>query len=163
MPIYPPTYIRIKQAVDHLKREKKILQKDIATRMGITEVSFSRAMDRLKSKNDDDFVIKFQSATKIFTLEWLLYGKEPKFTKDLKIENRATDIRQTVFDLQPRIEGMLAEDDMPLQLPRWAETLVSILSKQIAENEYLHAELKQSIQQVNDLKMELQSLINNKL
>lgn len=162
MPIYPPTYIRIKQAVDYLKREKKILQKDIAPRMGITEVSFSRAMDRLKSKNDDDFVIKFQGATEIFTLEWLLYGNEPKFTKDAKTVNRANEIQQDVL-VYPMSEGMLSEDDMPAQLPRWAETLVSILSKQIAENETLHAELKQSIQQVNELKKELQSIIHNKL
>ena len=48
-------------------------------------------------------------------------------------------------------------------MPIWADTLITILSKQITENEALHAELKQSIQQVNELKKELQSLINNKL
>ena len=162
MPIYPPIYIRIKQAVDHLKREKKILQKDIAKRMGITEVSFSRAMDRLKSKNDDDFIIKFHSATEIFTLEWLLYGKEPKFTKDAKTIDRASEIQNNILG-NTITDDMLGEDDMPPQIPRWAETLISILSKQIAENEVLHAELKQSIQQVNELKKDLQSIIHNKL
>ena len=162
MPIYPPTYIRVKQAVEFLKREKKILQKDIASLMGITDVSFSRAMERLKSKNDDDFIIKFQSTTEIFTLEWLLYGQEPQFTKDVKTVNRANEIQQDVLGY-PIPTDMLGEDDMPAQLPRWAETLVTILSKQIAENEALHAELKQSIQQVQELKKELQTIINNKL
>lgn len=162
MHIYTPTYIRVKQAVEILKREKKILQKDIALKMGITDVSFSRAMERLKSKNDDDFIIRFQNATETFTLEWLLYSQEPKFIKDVKTVNRANEIQQDVLGY-PMSEGMLGEDDMPAQLPRWAETLVSILSKQIAENEILHAELKQSIQQVNELKKELQSIIHNKL
>lgn len=60
--------------------------------------------------------------------------------------------------------GTQVSEDIPLpHMPIWADTLITILSKQITENEALHAELKQSIEQINELKKELQSLINNKL
>ena len=88
MPIYPPTYIRIKQAVDHLKREKKILQKDIATRMGITEVSFSRAMDRLKSKNAPLAVL----------------AKMMGHTNTVQTQRYAKVLAQSVFEEFTRIE-----------------------------------------------------------
>ena len=76
-------YIRVKQAVTWLKRNKGILQKDIADEMGITETSFTRGMARIKEKNDEDFVIAFHSAVKDFiSLDYLLHG-----TGDLLIEN----------------------------------------------------------------------------
>ena len=45
------------------------------------------------------------------------------------------------------------------QLPQWADTLISILSSQIKENEALNRELRQSIQDVNTLKKDLQTII----
>ena len=58
-------YIRVKQALTWLKR-KAILQKDIAKKMGMAEASFTRALARIKEKNDEDFVIAFHSAVKDF-------------------------------------------------------------------------------------------------
>lgn len=57
------------------------------------------------------------------------------------------------------IEGMAADDDPRPHLPTWADTLLGILSKQIAENEVLHSELKQSIAEVNEIKHQLAELI----
>ena len=75
-------YIRVKQALTWLKR-KGILQKDIAKEMGMAEASFTRALARIKEKNDEDFVIAFHSAVKDFiSLDYLLHG-----TGDLLIEN----------------------------------------------------------------------------
>lgn len=45
-------------------------------------------------------------------------------------------------------------------IPSWASTLIEILSKQIKENEALHRELRQSIQEVSQLKTDLQTAIN---
>ena len=44
-------------------------------------------------------------------------------------------------------------------LPQWADTLIEIMSKQIKENEALNRELRQSIQQVNTLRDDLQNLL----
>jgi hypothetical protein len=57
------------------------------------------------------------------------------------------------------IEGMAADDDPRPHLPTWADTLLGILSKQIAENEVLHAELKQSISEVQEMKSQLSDLL----
>lgn len=69
-------YIRVKQALTWLKRNQGILQKDIADKMGMAEASFTRAMARVKEKNDEDFVISFHSAvSEYISLEYLLEGK----------------------------------------------------------------------------------------
>lgn len=68
-------YIRVKQALTWLKLNKGILQKDIANRMGMAEASFTRALARIKEKNDEDFVIKFHSAvSEYISLDYLLNG-----------------------------------------------------------------------------------------
>ena len=51
-------------------------------------------------------------------------------------------------------EGYAADDPRP-NLPTWADTLLEILSKQIAENEALHAQLRQSIDEINEIKTQL--------
>ncbi|MBQ1265488.1 MAG: hypothetical protein IIY06_01795, partial [Proteobacteria bacterium] len=58
-------------------------------------------------------------------------------------------------------EWLTADDDPAPHLPTWADTLLGILSKQIAENEILHAELRQSISEVNEMKEKLSELVKN--
>ena len=68
-------YIRIKQALTWLKRNQGILQKDVADKMGMAEASFTRALARVKEKNDEDFVISFHSVVSEFiSLDYLLTG-----------------------------------------------------------------------------------------
>ena len=68
-------YIRVKQALTWLKRNKGILQKDIADSMGMAEASFTRGLARIKEKRDEDFVIKFHSAvSEYISLDYLLNG-----------------------------------------------------------------------------------------
>jgi hypothetical protein len=44
-------------------------------------------------------------------------------------------------------------------MPKWADTLIDIMSKQIKENEALNRELRQSIADVNALRTDLQKLV----
>ena len=68
----------MKQAVTWLKQNKNLLQKDIAEKMGMSEVAFSNGMKRIQQKFDEDFIIKFHQATdEIFSLEWLMDGTGP--------------------------------------------------------------------------------------
>lgn len=46
-------------------------------------------------------------------------------------------------------------------LPLWADTMIHILSKQIAEIEALHSELRHSIAEVKDLKNQLSRLLES--
>jgi hypothetical protein len=69
-------YIRVKQALTWLKRNKSLLQKDIADKMGMAEASFTRALARVKEKDDRDFVISFHSAvSEYISLDYLLTGE----------------------------------------------------------------------------------------
>lgn len=105
MAITSPVYLRMKQAVQYLKHEKQMLQKDIAEKMGMTDVSFSRGMERIKHKDDDDFIIKFHQATdEIFSLDWLLNGTGDKFD-----ENSKSQVQQPVIDPSSYINSLIAE------------------------------------------------------
>lgn len=59
----------------------------------------------------------------------------------------------------PSSEGYAADDPRP-NLPTWADTLLEILSKQIAENEALHAQLRQSIDEINEIKTQLSKILS---
>ena len=51
-------------------------------------------------------------------------------------------------------------DTTPYQaLPLWASNLIDIMSQQIKQNEALNRELRQTIQQVNQLKTDLQNAL----
>lgn len=76
-------YLRIKQAIEWLKANKGMQQKDIAQSMGMAEASFSRGLKRCAERYDSDFVIKFHQATKgMFSLDWLLEGTGSMFPDD---------------------------------------------------------------------------------
>lgn len=83
MPEISPIYMRMKQSVTWMKQNKSMLQKDIAEKMGMTDVSFSRGMERIKQKKDDNFIISFYHATgRVFSLEWLLDGNGDMFPSE---------------------------------------------------------------------------------
>ncbi|MBQ1540199.1 hypothetical protein IIZ72_01390 [Candidatus Saccharibacteria bacterium] len=90
---------------------------------------------------------------------------EVKSNRQEKVIQRAQEIQMAVLGhlvKEPEIiEGMAADDDPRPNLPTWADTLLGILSKQIAENEILHSELKQSISDVREMKKQLAYLIGN--
>lgn len=90
---------------------------------------------------------------------------EVKSNRQEKVIQRAQEIQMAVLGhlvKEPQItEGMAADEDPRPNLPTWADTLLGILSKQIAENEILHSELKQSISDVREMKKQLADLIGN--
>ena len=61
----------MKQAIQWLKREKNMLQKDIAVQMEMSEVSFSRGMERVKIKNDERFILDgYNLRTNLYLTPW---------------------------------------------------------------------------------------------
>lgn len=112
----------------------------------------------------------FQGDSRYMLMEDYLAAKNnheqditPRDDRQLKITERAHDIQMAVLGhlvKEPEIiEGMAADDDPRPHLPTWADTLLGILSKQIAENEVLHSELKQSISDVQEMKKQLSDLL----
>ena len=104
-----PIYLRLKQAIDWLKFNRHMMKQDIAAKMGMTGVSFSRGLARCKEKNDEDFVIKFHRATgEIFSLDWLLHGTGEKFTADSKNAEPDPVIPTYAIDSSSAVNAALA-------------------------------------------------------
>ena len=129
MPVISPLYIRMKQAVQWLKQNKGMLQKDIAEKMGITEVAFSNGMKRIQIKWDEDFVIKFQQSTgEIFSLDWLLNGTGDKFADKSKMQEPQPVT--TNVDFASYINALLAKSD---------ETIASLKREIAAKDDVIQA------------------------
>ena len=104
-----PIYLRLKQAIDWLKFNRHMMKQDIAAKMGMTGVSFSRGLARCKEKNDEDFVIKFHRATgEIFSLDWLLHGTGEKFTEDSKKAEPVPATPPSAIDSSSAVNAALA-------------------------------------------------------
>jgi transcriptional regulator with XRE-family HTH domain len=122
----------MKQAVTWLKQSKNLLQKDIAEKMGMSEVAFSNGMKRIQQKFDEDFIIKFHQATdEIFSLEWLMDGTGPKFTEEIeKPRPQPTPIN---VDFSSYINALIAKSD---------ETIASLKRELAAKDDIIEAKDK---------------------
>ena len=131
-------------------------QKDFAAITGITETTLSRILNNKVRHPSPDTVRKVSS---FFPGVFDAVSNN----RQSKITERSHNIQMAVLGhlvKEPEIiEGLAADDDPAPHLPSWADALMGILSKQIAENEILHAELRQSINEVNEMKEKLNELI----
>ena len=130
MPEISPIYMRMKQSVTWMKQNKSMLQKEIAKKMGMTDVSFSRGMERIKQKKDDNFIISFYHATgRVFSLEWLLDGNGDMFPSETAAPHPATSAESDILELYARMIRKLDDTRVELQ-------------KEIAEVRQLKDELR---------------------
>ena len=129
-------YIRMKQAVQWLKQNKQMLQKDIAAKMGISKVAFSNGMKRIQLKFDEDFVISFHQATgQQFPLEWLLYGTGDMFQNDCN----------------NKIQGD--------NVPAWADSLINLVGNNTKDLESLRKENVELRKEISALRETLNSIL----
>lgn len=87
----------------------------------------------------------------VFNLDYLLTGEGSLLQTN----------KESVLGRYPAPPGMVSEDAPSESLPLWADTLIRIMSKQIAENEALHSELRDSINELSRLKTQLSQLIQS--
>jgi hydroxyethylthiazole kinase-like sugar kinase family protein len=122
-------YIRVKQALTWLKRNQGILQKDIADKMGMAEASFTRALARVKEKNDEDFVISFHSAvSEYISLEYLLEGKG-----ELVCDNTKDAATNSFTEPTPRIPDMSSVFNSALAKAGSGDVLAGIIAGLLAQ------------------------------
>ena len=130
--------------LDWLIRENYVIdQQDLAHKTGITATTVSRIM-KGKVEPKDDTLRKLNAAFgNMFNMQYL---------RGLSTTMLAADLEQA---------SSLHEDDKTpyTTLPKWADNLIDIMSKQIKENEAINRELRQSITEVNALRTDLQKLI----
>ena len=116
MPEISPIYMRMKQSVTWMKQNKSMLQKDIAEKMGMTDVSFSRGMERIKQKKDDNFIISFYHATgRVFSLEWLLDGNGDMFPSETAAPHPTSSAESDILELYARMIRKLDDPRVELQ------------------------------------------------
>ena len=128
-------YIRVKQALTWLKRNQGILQKDIADKMGMAEASFTRALARVKEKNDEDFVISFHSAvSEYISLEYLLEGEGELVCDNTKdaATNSFTEPTPRIPDMSSVFNSALAKADETIET---LKTLNAALQRTIADKD----------------------------
>ena len=87
----------------------------------------------------------------VFNLNYLLTGEGSLLQSN----------KEAVLGRYPAPPGMVSEDVPSESLPLWVDTLIRIMSKQIAENEALHSELRDSINELSKLTTQLSHLIQS--
>jgi transcriptional regulator with XRE-family HTH domain len=151
---------------DKLKKyfeEKGITQQQIADALGVSLQYVNQILNGKKflGKKNAERLANLFGLSKSFLLTGEGYVESDG--RQHKITERAHDIQMAVLGhlvKEPEVvEGIAADEDPRPYLPTWADTLLGILSKQIAENEVLHSELRQSISDVQDMKQQLAELI----
>ena len=87
----------------------------------------------------------------VFNLNYLLTGEGSLLQSN----------KEAVLGRYPAPPGMVSEDAPSESLPLWADTLISIMSKQIAANAALHSELRDSINELSKLTTQLSHLLQS--
>ena len=141
---------RLQEVYEHVRKFGKVhTQTDFASAIHYSRTYISAAVNgEEKYLTDRLFKNICEAYPDVFSLDYLLTGKG---------ELLLSPYKKAVPDTQ----GMVSEDNppAPASLPLWADTLIGIMSKQIAENEALHSELCKSINDVNELKKQLSELL----
>lgn len=131
---------RFRIALDYLYENGYVVdQRELSTKTGINEASISRILNN-----------------KV---------REPSETTLRKL-NQAFDNMFNMQFFRGLSDDMLAKSntqkEQTEQIPSWANNLIDIMSKQIAENEALHRQLTDALAQVNSLRAELVTAIRGK-
>jgi transcriptional regulator with XRE-family HTH domain len=130
--------------LDWLTSEHYVIdQRDLSHKTGITATTISRIMTG-KVEPKDETLRKLNAAFgNMFNMQYLRGQSKTMLVSD-----------------QEQITSLHEDDKTPYTtLPKWADTLIEIMSEQIQKNEALNRELRQSIHDVNALRTDLHELI----
>lgn len=130
-------------------------QKDLAQKTGITQTTISRIMTG-KVEPTDTTLRKLNSAFgDIFNMQYLRGHSTTMLMKD------AIYYEQHPQDDHLHHSDIVAEsEEIPYSpIPKWADSLIQIMSEQIKQNEALNQQLRQSINDVQLLHKHLQNLL----
>lgn len=146
---------RINRAYQYLKYHGLVhKQEDVAKKMGATRANVSSALSGDPRVLTESFIARFVKAYDyIFSLEWLTTGEGTMLASGTLLPSEESD--------RPAASSVASEPTLMQYsaIPTWAESLISIISKQIAENEVLNRELRQSVAEVKELKEQLLQLL----
>ena len=117
-------------AIDELRRRegKKLSQKEIADRMGVTEDTISRIM-RLHNQVTEDIITRLQTASGcIFNLQWLRGESDVMLAAD--VDNRFTPAADNLHESTHIDQGSLMNATIAAQ-----QTSIESLKREVAKTE----------------------------
>ena len=136
-------------------------QSELSKLTGISETSISRILNNRVKEPSEATIRKLNEAFgNIFNPEYFRGHSIHLLMEDVAYyaqhpEEDASSNRYIPIDERKKSEPA---KDTP-SIPTWADTLISIMSEQIKQNEALTRELRQSIAEVNTLRDDLRRLI----
>lgn len=144
---------RLRLVLDWLYKNSLVSdQQDLAAKTGLSEKAISQILNNKVKKISEATIRKINDA----------FGNvfNPAFLRGQSIIMLAED--ELYFSLHPEKNPLNKQQDAPahssvspVELPAWADTLISILSEQIKQNEALNRELRRSIDEIHALRDEL--------
>ena len=117
-------------AIDELRRRenKRLSQKEIADRMGVTEDTISRIM-RLHNQVTEDVITRLQTASGcIFNLQWLRGESDVMLAAD--VDNRPTPVADNLHESTHIDQGSLMNATIAAQ-----QTSIESLKREVAKTE----------------------------
>ena len=133
--------LRLREFLKH----EGIEQKKVASDMGVS-AAYINALCIGKKQIGKNNAMKLQNLYGV-NAGWLLTG-----LGNMRYEAYSTEMVE-------QARGRVSEEEPATRIPSWANSLIQIIASQIKENEALHRELRQTIQEVNALKEDLQTII----
>ena len=143
------------EAYHHMKRQYEGIktQKDFADFIGVQEATVTN-IKRHRVEVSEETIAKLQEATNdMFNLNWLRGEvSRPMLAKDIeKWEEPHSIVSEDTTYQQPRPHE---------PIPAWADTFITIISKQVAQIEDLRSDLRKYQKQISDLQSQLAELTN---
>ena len=117
-------------AIDELRRRegKRLSQKEIADRMGVTEDTISRIM-RLHNQVTEDIITRLQTASGcIFNLQWLRGESDVMLAAD--VDNRPAPVAENLHESTHIDQGSLMNATIAAQ-----QTSIESLKREVAKTE----------------------------
>ena len=141
---------RLNEVYEYLRYNSHIhTQSDFAQIIGAKRPGISAALNGSEAYLTDNLFKKICFRFPMFSLEYLLHG-----TGSLLQEQE-----ESVGDHFPTIVSEPKGENITPPIPQWADSLISIMSSQIKENEALHRELRHSIEKIDHLENDLHQLL----
>lgn len=155
---------RFISAVDYLIENKYVKgQNELAEVSGIHESTLSNIRNNKKNVTDKTIYKLLDAFPGVFNSDYFrlkvvhMLVADTEYFKQHPEEDAMTSSFYVPIDEREK-QTQKPANELPT-IPTWADTLISIMSKQIKQNEALTRELRQSIAEVNTLRDDLRRLI----
>ena len=126
--------MRVVEAFTWLKRNRGMLQKDVAAKMGTTETTISRNIKACGERTNERFLFDFNAAAdNVFNMDWLLTGEG---------------------SMMAAVPIHTIKKDEPTPISP-SDEIINLAARLIAENEALRRELQDTLADVRMLRKEL--------